>query len=136
MAEFYGSFQELLEVKRNRLGSFELPEAKKNSKGEKVKLIDALDEEQTMNLPVKSESGNTVYRPVKFVPGKIYLLPEDDVAFRKALILRGKIKRAYSEDFEQRLKKAGVPHEVIRCKSCGGRVKKIEVQRIEVIGDE
>ncbi len=136
MAERYDNFQQLLAVKRNRLGSYELEEVKKSSKGIKVKLIDALDEEQVMNLPMKTESGRYVYRPVKFVPGKLYALPKDDVAFRDALIMRGKVKKAYSEPFEQALKKAGVPYEVIKCKSCGGRVKKIEVQRIEVIDGE
>lgn len=136
MAEYYGSFQEMLSIRRGGFATMELEEASKNYKGIKVKLIDALDKDEVMNLPMKNDRGSTVYRPVKFVPGKVYALPKNDVAFREALMMRGKIKKAYSEQFKNALEKAGVPHKVIKCPTCGGKVNKIEVQRIEVIGDE
>lgn len=45
-------------------------------------------------------------------------------------------KAGYSQRLENLLKESGVPYEIIRCRSCGGRVKKIEYNNVEVIEDE
>lgn len=128
----YANFQEMLQVRRGGKGYEELTVAKKNSKQPRVKLIDVIEDTQTVVLP-KTENGKTAYRSFKFEPGKTYLLPKDDVGFRNTLVERGVIKKQYSTELEEKLKKAGVKYEVIKCPTCGGRVRKIEYQRFEVI---
>lgn len=137
MAEpiYYNDFQEMLSVIRNRNGYAELKKANSRSKI-KVKLIDAIDEMQILNLPLKGENSKRVYKAVKFYPNEIYAIPKDDVVLLNAIKSRGMTKKAYSESFEKKLKNAGVEYTVTKCKSCGGRVKKIEYNRIEVMGDE
>lgn len=128
----YANFQEMLQVRRGGSGYEELIVAKKNSKQPRVKLIDVIEDTQSVVLP-KTDNGKTAYRSFKFDPGKTYLLPKDDVGFLKTLVERGKIKKQYSAELEEKLKKAGVEYEVVKCPSCGGRVRKIEYQRFEVI---
>mgnify|MGYP002517207590 CR=1 FL=1 len=44
-----------------------------------------------------------------------------------------KVKVRYNAEIERSLSDAGIPFEVIRCKSCGGRIRKIEYRNVEVI---
>ena len=131
----YGSIQEMMQVRRGAPGYVELEKAKKNSKKPRVKLIDVIEDVQSVVLPITAD-GKTAYRSVKFEPGTVYLLPKDDVGFLNTLKERGKIKKQYDSAIEEKLKKAGVEYEVIKCPSCGGKVRKIEYQRFAVIGDE
>lgn len=122
-------------VLRNRAGYAELKKANSRSKI-RIKLIDAIDEMQVLNLPLKNEQGKRVYKAVKFYPNEVYTVPKDDVALIETIKTRGMTKKAYSESFEAKLKEYGVEYEVVKCKSCGGRTRKIEYNRIEVSGDE
>ena len=137
MAEeiIYNDFQEMLSVLRNKNGYAELKKANSRSKI-KVKLIDAIDDMQVINLPLRGENGKRVYKAVKFYPNVTYAIPKDDVVLLNAVKSRGLVKKAYSESFEAKLKKVGVDYKVVKCKSCGGRVTKIEYNRIEVVCDE
>lgn len=66
---------------------------------------------------------------IKLVPGEVY--ETDDKAmldyFRKH---RQKVR--YTKELESTLEKNGVSYEIEMCKSCGGRVKKIKYQLVEV----
>lgn len=42
-------------------------------------------------------------------------------------------KERYSASLETALKESGVPYEIEYCRSCGGKVKKISYQMIEVL---
>lgn len=131
----YSNFQEMYSILRHKGGYAELKKATKKSKI-KVKLIDAIDEVQVLNLPLKNEQGKRVYKAVKFYPNVTYAVPKDDVVLLDAIKSRGMMKKAYSKSFEEKLKENGVAYTVAKCKSCGGRVTKIEYNRIEVTGDE
>lgn len=131
MSVYYGSFKEMYSVMRKGAAPYELKKAKKNSKGVKFKLIDAVKEPKGFNLPVKNERGQTVYRFVTLEPGELYKVPDD--TFLKALLARGLSEIRHSDSFEKALKEANIPYEIKVCKSCGGGLKKIKVQIIEVI---
>lgn len=131
MSVHYGSFKEMYSVMRKGSTPFELTKAKKNSKGVKVKLIDAITEPKGFNLPVKNERGQTVYRHVTLEPGVTYIAPDE--TFLEAIKARGLSEIRHSDSFEKALKEAGIPYEIKVCKSCGGGLKKIKVQIIEVI---
>lgn len=131
----YSNFQEMYSVLRNKGGYAELKKANSRTKI-KCKLIDAIDEMQILNLPLKNEQGKRVYKAVKFYPNVTYAIPKDDVVLLEAVKTRGKVKKAYTKSFEEKLKENGVEYTVAKCKSCGGRVTKIEYNRIEVMGDE
>ena len=70
---------------------------------------------------------------IRLIPGETY--ETDDVAtlnwFRN---YRRKVR--YNSSLEELLKRNNVPYSVEMCKSCGGRVKKINYQVVEVIEDE
>lgn len=131
----YSNFEEMYSVLRHRGAYAELKKATKKSKIT-CKLIDAIDEMQVLNLPLKNEQGKRVYKAVKFEPNVTYAIPKDDVVLLEAIKSRGMVKKAYTRSFEEKLKESGVKYEVANCKSCGGRVTKIEYNRIEVKGDE
>lgn len=130
----YESPQEMYSVLRGGAKQYELQKAKKNSKGIKIKLIDAITEPKPFNLPVKNDKGQSVYRYITFEPGVLYKVPDD--TFLKVALSRGLTQMAYKESLEQSLKEANIPYEIKVCSSCGGGLKKIKVQIFEVIGDE
>lgn len=129
----YGNPQEMYNAIRGKYGTHELEIANKNTKGVKVRLIDAISQEQTFNLPIVNDKGKRVYRPVKFSPNTLYKVPDDN--FLEILQIRGLTKKKYSVELEEALKKAETPYKIVTCKSCGGGVRKIEVQIFEVIGE-
>jgi len=133
MAIRYGSFQEMYHIMRNGAEEGNLEKAKKNSKGVKVRLIDAISEDQHFNLPIKNDKGQTVYRNITFEPGTLYKVPDE--TFLEALKVRGLTELKHSDGLENALKEAEVPYTIKRCKSCGGGLKKIKVQIFEVIGE-
>ena len=69
---------------------------------------------------------------IKLIPGKIYTT--DDEAMLE--FFRGyRAKARYTESLEKALKQFGVPYEVEYCKSCGGRIKKLKYQLVEVLDE-
>lgn len=66
---------------------------------------------------------------IRLIPGKEY--ESDDEAMIKFFkAYRRKVR--HTDTLEQTLRSNGVPYEVEYCKSCGGKVKKISYQVIEV----
>lgn len=67
---------------------------------------------------------------IRLAPGRVY--ETDDQAmidfFRS---YRRKVR--HTESLEQNLRSNGVPYEIEYCKSCGGKVRKISYQVVEVI---
>lgn len=66
---------------------------------------------------------------MKLVPGEEY--ETDDEAMLE-YFRRHRQKVRYSQELEDTLSRNGVKYEVEMCKSCGGRVKKISYQLVEV----
>ena len=97
------------------------------------KLIDAIKTPQTLNLAeTKIANGKpmAVYKPRRFLPGKLYEILDDSLLLKS--LKNCTRKAAYSAELEKELKACGVSYEVKMCKSCGGRVKKIEYHIVEV----
>lgn len=97
----------------------------------KYKLISAIDVPMTLNVATLS-NGYTKYGHIRLIPGKIYELPENDPPLVNSL-RKAKLKKNYSVELEEALKKTNTPYEVKMCQSCGGRVKKIEYSVVEII---
>lgn len=66
---------------------------------------------------------------VKFVPGKEY--KTDDKAMLD-FFRNYKRKVRYNAEIERALKENDVPYEIEMCRSCGGKIKKIKYQVVEV----
>ena len=94
------------------------------------KLIDAVSESVSFNLPYM-KNGIKVYKFYTLKPGKKYDEHIDDEVFMNALKDAHK-KVMYSEEKERFLKETGARYEVVTCKSCGGRVKKLDIWLVEV----
>lgn len=95
------------------------------------KLIDAMSESVTFYLPYQKNGGN-VYRHFVLRPGVEYAEHIDDEVFVAAL--KDAHKRiAYTPEREEALKACGARYEVVHCKVCGGRSKKIDVWLVEVV---
>lgn len=95
------------------------------------KLIDTIGSSATFNLPHK-QGENLVYQFYTLYPGTKYAEYADDEAFLTAL--RQAHKRfPYTADLERSLHDSGAKYEVITCKVCGGRAKKIDVWLVEVV---
>lgn len=67
---------------------------------------------------------------VRLEPNKTY---ETEDEAQKKYLRENRTRVRYNANLEATLKNAGVPYEVVKCKSCGGRVKKIEYNQVEVI---
>lgn len=79
---------------------------------------------------INGKSVVTYSNYIKLVPGKVY--ESDDEAmmnFFKAY----KRKVRYTAEIERALKENNVPYEVEYCRSCGGKIKKINYQIVEVM---
>lgn len=67
---------------------------------------------------------------IKLVPNQVHETNDEAmIAFFKAY----RRKERYNAELERALKENDVPYEIEYCKSCGGRVKKISYQLVEVI---
>ena len=66
-------------------------------------------------------------------PGKTY---ETHDPAQMQYLREHREKVRHSQSLENLLKENGIPFEVIKCKSCGGKVKKIVYNNVEVIEDE
>lgn len=85
------------------------------------------------NVAVTKRVGNkevvTYSNYVRLVPGKEY--ETDDPAMINFLkTYRRKVR--HNDTLEANLASSGVPYDIEYCKSCGGRVKKINYQVVEV----
>lgn len=95
------------------------------------KLIDVETSPVTLRMFPKTVKGHISYGHYQTLnPGTVY---ETDDPAQIDYLRNQKIKARYNPNLEQVLTDAGVPYEVIRCRSCGGRVKKIEYSQVEVI---
>ena len=98
-----------------------------------AKLIDAIKTPQTLNLAeTKEVNGHAmaVYKPRRFLPGKVYEIPDDPLLLKS---LKNCTRQSpYTAELEMMLKNCGASYETKMCKSCGGRVKKIEYHVVEV----
>lgn len=95
------------------------------------KLIDAVHESVSLNLPY-TKDGMKVYKFYTLRPGKKYDDHIEDEVFMSAL--KDAHKRvAYTPEKEQVLKESGARYEVVTCKVCGGRAKKIDLWFVEVV---
>lgn len=69
---------------------------------------------------------------IKLIPNKVYT--SDDQAMLN--FFRGyKARVRYTESLENALKQFGVPYEIEYCKSCGGRIRKLKYQLVEVLDE-
>ena len=101
------------------------------AKGNKYfKLIDAIDTQMTLNV-AKKQNGFVKYGHITLQPGARYELT-DDVIFKESL-KGARVKKAYSKELEEVLKKHNIPYEEIYCKTCGGRTKKLSYAIVEVV---
>ena len=98
------------------------------------RLIDVETSPVTLRMFPKTVKGRISYGHYQTLnPGVTY---ETDDPAQIDYLKNQKIKARYNANLEQVLKDAGVPYEVIRCRSCGGKVKKIEYSQVEVIENE
>lgn len=98
-----------------------------------VKMIEAINTPQTFSLAeTKWVNGRAIasYKAKRFLPGKKYEVPDDELFIRSLQNTKKKVR--YDAEIEAVLKKSGSSYEIVTCKSCGGRVKKIEYSVFEV----
>ena len=69
---------------------------------------------------------------VRLNPGTEYET-DDEAMLNFFRTYRRKVR--HTADLEETLRSAGVPYDIEYCKSCGGRVKKINYQVVEVYDD-
>lgn len=88
----------------------------------------------TLRMFPQTRNGRVSYNHYqRLEPGKVY---ETSDPAQIAYIKEHKEKVRYTKLLEDALKDVGADYEVIFCKSCGGRVRKIEYRNVEVIEDE
>lgn len=69
---------------------------------------------------------------IRLVPGKVYETDDEAmIEFFKSY----KRKVRHTAGIEEALKSANVPYEIEYCRSCGGRVKKINYKVVEVFDE-
>ena len=99
--------------------------------GKTFKLLDVIKERTQVDV-VYREHGITKYSYIVLDPNVEYEMPNDEL-FQKSII-GCKFKKPYSRALEEALKANDIPYQVEMCKSCGGRVKKLVYNPMEVIG--
>ena len=72
----------------------------------------------------------TYTNSIKLAPNEVYET-EDEAMIQWFRGYRRKVR--YSKQLENTLKEAGVPYEIELCRSCGGKIKKISYQVVEVM---
>lgn len=120
----YKSLKEMRAVSSGRVGTYELDETKAKSY---FKLCDLVKSPQRKLI----QTGEKTYQYVTLKPGKHYKLLSDEMMAQ--LTEKFKEKRKYSVELERTLEDAGMDFEVVLCKTCGGRVKKLEYKTVEVV---
>lgn len=96
----------------------------------KIRLISIIENRTKIDVVYK-ENGITKYTYITLDPGVEYELPNDPLFI--ASVKGSKFKKFYDRNMEMKLKSANIPYEVEMCKSCGGRVKKLVYNPLEVI---
>lgn len=94
------------------------------------KLIDIINERTRVDV-VFRKNGITKYSYITLDPGVEYELPNDELF--ESSVRGAKFKKFYNRDMEEKLKSNNVPYKIEMCKSCGGRVKKLVYNPLEVI---
>lgn len=94
------------------------------------KLVDIVETPQTINVAEK-RNGITSYGHVRMKPGEKYFMKEDELFQRS--ISNAEVKKRYSSSLEGLLKESGISYRIDYCKTCGGSVKHIYYNIIEVI---
>ena len=94
------------------------------------KLIDAIDTPLKLNV-ARRENGIVKYCHVNLNPGEKYELGDDDV-FKRSLS-NATVKKAYSKELVSKLTALSIPYKEEFCKTCGGKVKKISYNVVEVV---
>ncbi len=120
----YKSLKEMRAVSSGKVGTFELSETKAKSY---FKLCDLVKSAQRKLI----QTSDRTYQYVTLEPGKHYKLLSDEMMAQ--ITEKFKEKRKYSAELERTLKDAGMDYEIVLCKTCGGRVKKLEYATVEVV---
>nr|WP_216682564.1 hypothetical protein [Enterococcus innesii] len=100
-------------------------------------LIKAITTSQQVRVAKTSENQNRskiVYGVMRLEPGEVYELEDDPIFLDSLEKLR--VSKRYSESLEKELTAAGVDFKVDQCRSCGGRVKKLIYNIVEVHLDD
>lgn len=96
-----------------------------------------LDEPTRINVYETTKGKNHGrYGFITVVPGKNYLLDDDPIYGNEDFInslKRYEIKKTYSPQIEEHLKRLGVKYRTDMCRSCGGRIKKIFYSPLEFV---
>lgn len=94
------------------------------------KLIDGITAPQTIKI---AERINKVTRYARMIlkPNVTYEHDDDDIF--KAALKDAKVQVRYTPEMENMLKDNKVPYDVKVCKSCGGKMRKLEYCAVEVI---
>lgn len=95
------------------------------------KLVDAVDQPTSLSI-VKRDGSSVKYCTIRLEPGKKYEIPEKDILDQ---LLKARKQIPYSARAEETLRSMGVAYEKKVCKSCGGKVLKLEYNVVEVIDD-
>ncbi|MGM0175694.1 hypothetical protein [Enterococcus sp. DIV0800] len=93
-------------------------------------LIEPITNVQQINVAQRI-NGRITHGVLRLTPGKVYEL-EDDELFLKSL-QAATVQKRYDTNLEAQLKAAGVEYQQNFCKSCGGRVKKLEYSIVKVV---
>lgn len=120
----YKSLKEMRAVSTGKVGYFELEETKAKSY---FKLYDLVKSPQTKLV----QTTDRAYQYVTIKPDTHYKLLSDEMMAQ--ITDKFKEKRKYSESLERTLKDAGMEYEVVLCKTCGGRTRKLEYKTVEVV---
>ena len=120
----YKSLQEMRAVQKGKVGYFQLDETKgKNF----FKLYDLITSPQTKLIQTTEKK----YQYVTLKPKKHYKLLSDEMMAQ--ISEKFTEKRKYSDSLKKTLDDAGMEYEIVKCRSCGGRVKKLEYKTVEVV---
>ena len=120
----YKSLKEMRAVSNGKVGYFKLDETKAKTY---FKLYDLVTSPQTKLI----QTTDRAYQYVTIHPEKHYKLLSDEMMAQ--ISEKFKEKRKYSESLERTLKEAGMEYKVVQCKTCGGRVRKLEYKTVEVV---
>lgn len=97
----------------------------------KYRLNSVIDVPFAVNV-VTNMNGANEYRRMRLQPGELYEADETDQPLIQSLV-NATTTQSYTPELEQALIKANAIYEVVRCRSCGGKVKKLKFCVIEVV---
>lgn len=120
----YKSLKEMRAVNSGKVGYFKLEETKAKSY---FRLYDLVKSPQTKLIKTTEKA----YQYVTIQPGKHYKLLDDDMMAQ--ITENFKEKRKYSDALKRTLADAGIEYKEVLCKTCGGKVKKLEYKTVEVV---